>query len=670
MNATTTLDPKRVKALRVLPPLGLARIGNCTATDAFADDYLVTTEVVGGTPTKLDGMPAQTVEDYRDDKFAIRRHAARFRVYATLDDDTVVEVTTADGIEIKWRVALANLKAGWYQFRQAMDLPDGIAKPAPRRNPRVSYAGGKRAALDICPQPISISGAAKKGAGYQFGDGKFCGSPVYLGEVRTDEAGRLLVLGGRGRSASYPPNTPLTTFANNDSWHDDIADGPVRASIKFADGTLVEAEPGYVSVTPPNFAPGLIGLVTMDDAVRETFIEQGWLDRPTGTSFTDDIWPIFKRLSDLQWVNQGFFLLNGHDGPLDVDSVDVVKKLRDTSAAGETWRKHIFNLFRREQDLLIPDKGRLPQIYGDAEGEITDQDGNILDPECLAVTPTQYDHLNRWASGAFTDDWKGPKPLPDFASLDGKEQVAQLEKAALHDCLGGPFHPGIELTWTMRIPYVWSKPYHLNILPGDDPARQDFGDTLTPATCIAKGGPHDGIAAGALTRFMGVPWQSDGASCNSAADYSPSYFLSVPTFWGARVPDQVLSHESAARTAANTTMGKNGQAMKHFARRSDWLRDIRGSGYYSRIAHMVDEWHDLGMVLPVEPPIPGLPVPVRAEQGRSSDFVAGDYTPGLVQALEGDPPQVRSALLSTEAEKQVAEPPSGRPRRRYRQGEI
>jgi hypothetical protein len=34
---TNVLDPKRVTALRVYPPLGLARVGNCTAKDAFAD---------------------------------------------------------------------------------------------------------------------------------------------------------------------------------------------------------------------------------------------------------------------------------------------------------------------------------------------------------------------------------------------------------------------------------------------------------------------------------------------------------------------------------------------------------------------------------------------------------------------------------------------------------
>jgi hypothetical protein len=71
-DTTASLDPKRIASLRVMPPLGLARVGNCTAEDNFADDYLITTEVVGGLPTRPDGAPAQSLEDYRGPDSAIR----------------------------------------------------------------------------------------------------------------------------------------------------------------------------------------------------------------------------------------------------------------------------------------------------------------------------------------------------------------------------------------------------------------------------------------------------------------------------------------------------------------------------------------------------------------------------------------------------------------------
>src|SRR5436305_9084777 len=101
---------------------------------------------------------------------------------------------------------------------------------------------------------------------------------------------------------------------------------------------------------------------------------------------------------------------------------------------------------------------------------------------------------------------------------------------------------------------------------------------------------------------MGVPWQTDVASCNSDGDYSPSTFLTMPTFWGARVPDQVLAAANYDRAAALDPQTSAVQVQKHFMSRVDWLRDVRDVDYYGRIARMVGEWWELGMVLPVETP--------------------------------------------------------------------
>ena len=43
----------------------------------------------------------------------------------------------------------------------------------------------------------------------RFDDGRFLGMDVPLGELRTDEAGRLLVFGGKGESApAIPAQSP------------------------------------------------------------------------------------------------------------------------------------------------------------------------------------------------------------------------------------------------------------------------------------------------------------------------------------------------------------------------------------------------------------------------------------------------------------------------------
>jgi hypothetical protein len=659
------LAASSVLSLHVYPPIGIARVGN--AEDPHqGDDYTIGPEVIGGPATLPCGAQALYISDFRMPDGRIKRQAARFRVYARLKDGTAAEVTTANGVRIRWHVAVANLKAGWYEFNQAMDLPRGLSKDARRRNESLPILPVGRQILDITPTPKTIEGNGEFGPRYAFDDGSFWFKPIYLGELRTDQDGHLLFLGGRGKSNSALPGMNPLTFANNVGWHDDVCDGPVSATVIFSDGSEIEAEPGYVAVTPPNYAPGLSGLVTMDDAVRETFQREGWIDAPRSTFFTRDIWSIFDRLTGLQWVNHGLFIIHGYGSPLNARNSGVVDNLRDRSDERQLWRERVLALFRDpERDDLGFDEPKVPEIYGDAYGESTNDSR-----EYLSVTKTQFAHLRRWASGEFVDDWAGDAPRPPkFAGLSVTDQMSHLERASLHDCLGGPFHPGIELTWTMRLQSIWKYSYRLKLLSKTEPARQNYGDVLTPEVCIGPRGPYDGVAAGALTRFLGVPWQTDGTSCNSAADYEPSTFLSMPTFWGARVPDQVLAKANYDCAEANW-VDHPIQANKHFMLRVDWLRDVRGRIYYERLVHMIEEWSQLGMVLPISDPPPDLPEGTRAEQGRSAEFAGADLKRLLVAEIEGLSDRGLPQREKTVASLKEAPPMPRRPKRSFRQGEI
>jgi L-Lysine epsilon oxidase N-terminal/L-lysine epsilon oxidase C-terminal domain len=613
------IDPNAIQELKVYPPIGVARVGNASRPD----EYVIGPETIGGPPTVPGGTPerpARHVGDFRTAKGEIKRQAARFRVYAHMKDGMVQEVTSASAT-IEWRVVVANLKAGWYEFNQAMDL-GALSTVAKRRNLELNLKSGERQRLDIVPSPRTVSGP--NAGPVTFDDGSFWGKSVDLGVLRTDAQGRLIFLGGAGKAESFRKGVAPLTFANNTGWHDDLCDGPVRASVTFAGHAPIEAEPGYVTVTPPNYAPGLFGVVNMDDVVREVFYDLGWIFRPTSTSFADDVLPIFRRLSGLQWVNHGLFVLHGFGSPLDASDPDVVARLNDASAANAGWRQSVFNLFRdpnapNMDNSLIED--RIPQIFGDGVDTIFPPTPTNVANGLLSVTKTQYAHLNRWASGDFTPGVPAgaESAPPAFSALTPAEQIRHLERASLHDCLGGPFHPAMEMTWVMRIPLLWKSAYRPKILPGDDAARQDFGDTLTPWVCTGAGGPYDGAAAGCLTRFLGVPWQTDHTSCNSAADYFPTTFLSMPTFWGPRAPDQVLAEGNYLRAAAVSGAGTVGerQMLKHLMHRVDWLRDIRGIDYFDRLSKMIAEWAELGMVLPIEGQPASLPVPdVRVEQGR------------------------------------------------------
>lgn len=90
----------------------------------------------------------------------MRRQAVRFRLYAELHDGTVQELSLDDGVQIEWTVEVANLKAGWYAFENAMDLPGQYAIAEKRRNPLVT--GAQRQALTSAPAPGPSAAAASK----------------------------------------------------------------------------------------------------------------------------------------------------------------------------------------------------------------------------------------------------------------------------------------------------------------------------------------------------------------------------------------------------------------------------------------------------------------------------------------------------------------------------
>jgi L-lysine epsilon oxidase C-terminal domain len=105
-------------------------------------------------------------------------------------------------------------------------------------------------------------------------------------------------------------------------------------------------------------------------------------------------------------------------------------------------------------------------------------------------------------------------------------------------------------------------------------------------------GPLGPQVPGGITRWMALPWQTDSASCRSG--YIKSYDPYLPTFWPARVPNQVLTEASydivldpqqplAARLAA-------------FAQRVAWVRPLGSNGYTSQLNNMIANFGDMGVI--------------------------------------------------------------------------
>jgi hypothetical protein len=630
-------DNDSVVSYAIYPCIGVARVGNSE------DQYFIGPEAPG--------QVALPDGDYKDSQGRIKRQAARFRIYGLNEAGEAVREITADEAEITWSVHLANRKAAWYQFQNAMDLGSKYAKTAPLRNR--SITGKDREQLVIDPGPRTISGRQMQGDEYRFDSGEFMGKKVPLGELRTDDAGRLLVLGGFGHSASYL-NKPATTFANNEGWHDDTSDGPVRATVKIG-GQSFEAEPAMVAVTPPNYGQGLYGVVTMYDVVYDLFCRDPkfGIDTPARPSFWSHIFPIFERLTDSQWVNGGVNFLFGVGSPSDLTAPVLLDQLSSPADEFKPLRTSYFNWFRDPAHALADQEPeKIPPFYGDAFGDYSDV-GN----DDLAVTPTQYAWLRQWAAGDFDDDPTHRHRPPKLDGYSVGQQPGALDEANLESCLGGPFHPGIELTWPLRVASMWQRPFRLNVLPKGAQPKMDYGPILTPNEAIAPGGVVDSSGPGTLTWWLGVPWQTDEASCLSG--YEVGTYLSLPSFWAARVPNQVLS-ERSYRRAVDETLPLP-QRMKHLFYRLDWLRYF-GPEYKTRINDNVAKWDKLGIVTarpgPADHAEEGLPARLWVETGLAAEFTKSDPTweqvriaERLIQALAEeveDMPERAAAKLTAE----------------------
>ena len=444
-------EGRTIAKVRIHPAIGIARLGNSP------EEHFVGPELPGDHTPPVGG--------YKDASGRIKRQAARFRLFGYDEHDELVGEVTSDNADITWTVHLANKKSAGPAF-------DGAKTGTPLRNKSVK----DRASLVIDPGARSLKGA---GGVARFDGGKFLGKEVALGEMRTDESGRLLVLGGAGQSESVPTGAKLTTYANNDQWHDDVSDGPLSARVLLnGSETPVEVLPAWVICAPPDFAPALTSAVTLYDTLAQVAVDQHWLAPPVRPSFTRDVYPILERATATRWVSAmaapNHRSLAPAFGP----------------RAPEGMRKAIFARLRdpalgpREES-----EGDMPMLWGD----------NYHDGKSMPLTRTQYEIMRKWAEGEFVDDWEGKPPRPALVITP-----AGLDRAALEACVGGPFYPGIEASWHLRDTFGFSEPFRLR---------------------------QPGIDAGDVTKQMAVPWQADFNQCAQDGDYA---------WWPAQRPDDVI----------------------------------------------------------------------------------------------------------------------------------
>jgi len=562
---------------RIHPAIGIARVGN-----ADADTYFIGPEIPGKRP--LGEAPGTAVPPYKVNG-KVKPQATRFRIfeYQTINGrwTPVREITLATPgiVGIQWKAHLANKKASFYKFSG----PSGEGKtPAGLRNASVA----DRRSLEIDFGPRTIGGASQGPIEFKPGTSgnpaaescpkKPDNTPVidYLGQLRTDSAGRLIVLGGLGRAAyNTTAQPPTPSYANNDNWFDDVSDGPVTAVVTIQDATgatvnvPVDAGDGaWVLVGPPDFAPDVPSAVTLYDvlydmAVRELptpldnalydpggplanlrqlaadFQPLGTLEFPTYVpNFADEIKPLFDRGYAYRFVTA--LVNNKHDGL-------ISPTLGDPSSQYAKTRTSYFAAMRTPKGAVGPSAsgGTMPKALGDDPYTATSPD----DEQRLTQTRTQYGLLRNWSLGKFSTT--PAAPLPNAVTPHG------LDRAQLESMSGGAFYPGMEVSWQIRNAALYEEPFRLDL----NAMSQYYGENTK-------------IGPGHFSRQMAVPWHADFTECANEGAYG---------WWPATRPDDCFPSAAAPK-------------------RIPWARsDSAFAGGNKSVSHedMIDLWYKFGFVV-------------------------------------------------------------------------
>lgn len=460
------------KTYRIHPGIGVARLGNSP------DEFFIGPESPGLLP--LPGGP------YRDSQGFLKRQGARFRIYEYEHDDsgqlTGITEITADTAKIEWTVHVANTKASAPEFRPGR---------APSRNP-----GTPPDQLNIDAKSRDISGERS----HVKLSGQFKGNPVDLGDLHTDEQGRLIVLGGKGDSKSVPSGAPLDDFANNPNWYDDVSDGPVAAKVQFGDGAPIPCDPAWVIVAPPSYAPAINHVTTLWDRALDVAVELNPSLRAalSPVSFTRDIYPILKRTVLLQWVSSS---ANTGHGPRRRGNFLAPSKfpaLSSNTVANQSARERVYDRLRRPGG---GGRANMPRLN---RGLDPYNPMSTIPPQ---LTDLQLELMDEWQIGQFDADWPGSEPVPlAFSQLSAADQPAALDKAALDACIGGPFFPGIEAGFMMARRDTYRAPFRID---------------------------HHQYSAGSITAGLACPWQADFDECKKL-------------WWPAQRPNSVIRNGARA----------------------------------------------------------------------------------------------------------------------------
>lgn len=649
---------------RIHPAIGIARVGN-------SSEYYLAPESIAAMPQPgkpndktMGGLPIRpgtedeiiSSSELRDTDGAFKRQAARFRIFAYPENGSD-SYPAASGVEINigssingkevtdiiWSVHLANKKAAWFENNDDLGAAAyDQGQTPPLRNLREGldpYNISRHRRLMIDPGPRAIQGKQAKAdfdldtpASY-ICDGKidaiddypksfpslYFDSPILcpdtpqgdittLGEILTDDQGRLIVAGGHGKTFGWPldkMDQPVTIDqpVNNDQWFDDTSDGPVTATVIFADGSSEKVFGGWVVVTDPSYAPQTLNVVSLFDEAYDTFVRRlnlqpeiyhdGHFNDNYKPSFDDHIKPIFRATGQQLWnAYLPSFAIEAHEN---VDEISAEDNPDDTILAGLAYVRQPAADDEASWKSSASDVGAplMPLSLGDS----SPSGGKPF----LSPTITQYQMLSQWSQKKFTRTAPEPMGFGEY-----------LDRATLQNCLGGRFSPGIDMTWIIRETSMYIQdwragagPFRIKHKPMDyssiQPPNKDLPNTpfLTLGWIPRHADVEDlGLEPGDATKFMALPWHADYNSC---AIHQPSpnkqNFNTLYWSWPAQRPvtvyaakdyDGELPAQRYSVRGPGTFPGENSPDDKH---------NLANAGRFWEYREMLSRWNEIGVVV-------------------------------------------------------------------------
>jgi len=182
------------------------------------------------------------------------------------------------------------------------------------------------------------------------------------------------------------------------------------------------------------------------------------------------------------------------------------------------------------EDTYLPYRWTMPMLWGDSD----------TDNEAVrnAVTELQYRVVKQWCRGKFKDT-AAQEPSFETIRRSGLLTPGGLDRSALDRCVGGPFFPGIEVSWLARSTEIYSAPLRMKV------GHAMVGEiNLGKFKSVGVPAVKPTVGPGFFSQQMAQPWHADFLAC--------ARFAGKIGWWPAQRPDDVVRGGAPADPNAMT----------------------------------------------------------------------------------------------------------------------